>query len=148
MPAAHGVDLPAWWQADPSGDRELDLTQFYEITGRCAAIILPRLDDAMVIRVRPETVFRMNPITELDRVCQVVLSVSLPEPVVFFAYQEAPGTGVPSPRLCRSTHPRVMVAALGSKLAEGPLSLMPIFVWADIEHVVRTFSCRWSRLGR
>jgi len=127
MAAEHGADLPAWWQADPSGDRELDTTQFYEITGRCAEILLPRLDEATVIRVRPGTALLINPITDLDRVCETGLTVPLPEPVIFLDFQDTPGAGVPLTAGVPIEPPPVMIAALCAKPEGGPLSLMPIF---------------------
>ena len=127
MAAEHGADLPAWWQADPSGDRELDITQFYEITGRCSEILLPRLDDAVIIRVPSETVLHLNPVTDLDEVCATGIAVSLPDPVVFFDFQESPGAGVPLTAEVPISPPPVMVAALCAKPEAGPLTLMPIF---------------------
>ena len=129
MAAEHGADLPAWWQADPSGDRDLDATQFYEITGRCAEILLPRLDEAAVIRVPVATALHINPITELDRVCATGIGMPLPEPVVFLDFQEEPGAGVPLPLpgLVPIEPPPVMVGALCLKPEGEPLSLMPIF---------------------
>jgi hypothetical protein len=125
--AEHGADLPAWWRADPSGDGELDVTQFFEITGRCSEILQPRLAEAVVIRVPSETVLRLNPIVDLDKVCATGLSVSLPEPVVFLDFQESPGTGIPLTAHVPIDPPPVMVAAVAAKPEGGPLSLMPIF---------------------
>jgi hypothetical protein len=138
--AEYGAGLGAWWRADPSGDRDLDLAQFFEIIGRCAEILLGRLDGAVVVRARPETVLRISPVNALEEVCRVGVSVRLPAPVVLFDFEDAPGAGVPLPAFVPVEPPPVMVAALCAKRERGPLSLMPVLgngarqpcVWGEL----------------
>jgi hypothetical protein len=126
MAVERGAGLAAWWRADPSDDRDLDLAQFFEIIGRCAEILLGRLDGAVVVRVRPETVLRISPVNALEEVCRVGVSVRPPAPAVLFDFEDAPGAGVPLPAFVPVEPPPVMVAALCAKRECGPLSLMPV----------------------